>query len=476
MKTYIQFLRTFLILNLILSCSPFHKFDLPDLLIEEPNIEANTNISMIKNALNQAYASNQDLLYTFPIYESPLYAEAYVVSTDATGNFYKKLIVQDKAANPEAGIAILLNDPSLNELFEIGRKLYIKLDGLSVSYDDGETSPDPSNSSPGIYTLGFVERSDLVAIPSSLIKEHLIKSTEWQSLEPQIVDVKAITEAQLNTFVRFEQQQFEKNQLEKSFAGEINDEFDGFRLLRDCKTGTNIRLKTSTFASFKSVMLPQGRGSVDGILSKDYTGKFLVMILNSPEALSFTDADRCDPNYLACEKAEVNRSTILLYQDFENISNNESLLAAGWSNINSNKASTVFKPKTTNGNRFMELSAYDSGENPLEVWLISPPVSLAANNQALLSFETNTGYDNGTALRVFVSTDFTGDPAKAQWTPLDAFLSEGPSAGYSAKFTKSGEISLSCLTGDFYLGFQYLGADGIVSTTVQIDKVKIIDK
>jgi len=475
MKTIKIFFQTLLIGLILNSCVQFDSYELPDLLIEEPNITPNTTLSTVKKALEQAFASNEDLLYTFPIEESPVYTEAYVVSSDATGNFYKKIIVQDKAVNPTSGLAILVNDPALNERFELGRKIYIKLDGLSISYDDGSSSPDPSNTAPGVYTLGFIDRSELVAIPAAAIKEHLFRSTELATLVPQVVQATAITQNQLNTLVRLENQQFEKNQLDKSFAGEPYDEFDGFRMLRDCATATNIRLQTSTFSSFKSVIIPSGKGHIEGILTKDYSAKYLVVIVHSPAAVSFTDPARCDPNYLSCELVAMQRSKVLLYEDFENIKNNASLLAAGWSNINSNQGLTVFKPKTSNGNRILELSAYDTAENPLEVWLVSPPISLLANNHAVLSFETNTGYDNGTALRVFVSTDYAGDPSKTQWIPIDAVLSEGPSSGYQVKFTKSGAVSLSCLSGTVHIGFQYLGADGLISTTVQLDKFQVVD-
>ena len=39
----------------------------------------------------------------------------------------KKLIVQDKAENPTAGIEIILNKTSLSETYDIGRKIYVCL-------------------------------------------------------------------------------------------------------------------------------------------------------------------------------------------------------------------------------------------------------------------------------------------------------------------------------------------------------------
>jgi hypothetical protein len=51
-----------------------------------------------------------------------------------------------------------------------------------------------------------------------------------------------------------------KSELNKTFAGEPNDEFDGFRTILECDTEKIIQLQTSTFASFKSNVVPSGKG------------------------------------------------------------------------------------------------------------------------------------------------------------------------------------------------------------------------
>ena len=456
------------------SCVPDGTFEIPDTSTTEPDIAVNSSISKIKTALQLEFNSNNKVIYTFPIHENnPTYIEGFVVSSDATGNFYKKLILQDLSENPTAGIEIILNKPSLNTSYDIGRKLYIKLDGLSVSYDDGASSIDPTNLTPGKYVLGFLDGNRVQNIPSTAIKNHLIRSAVVAKIKPTVVNLSSITKGHINTFIRLGHVQFENSQLQKSFSGEPNDEFDGFRYLFDCSTEKTIRLQTSTFASFKSTIIPEDKGSIDAVLTKDYSSEFLVTIINSPSSISFNNIDRCDPVFLDCGIPTGGNATILLSEDFGNIKNNSALLAAGWSNINANGNSLLFKSKSSKGNRFMELSAYNSGENPLEVWLISPTINLDASTNEKLSFETNTGYDNGKVITVFVSSNFTGDVKNATWIQLDATLSEGPSSGYGNSFTKSGIVNIACLTGNFHVAFKYIGADGGVTTTFQIDNVKI---
>ena len=466
-----------LLLTLLLfnfSCVLDGNFEIPDTSTTEPDLEINSSILKIKTALQQEFNSNNKVIYTFPVHQdNPTYIEGFVISSDATGNFYKKLIIQDSSDDPTAGIEIIINKSSLSTSYDIGRKLYIKLDGLSVSYDDGASTIDPTNLTLGKYILGFLDGNKVQNIPSTAIKEHIIRSSIVEEINPTIITLSSITESHLNTFIRLENTQFEKTQLQKSFSGESNDEFDGFRYLFDCETEKTIRLQTSTFASFKSVIIPAKKGSFDAILTKDYSSEFLVTIINSPSNISFNNSDRCDPVFLDCGIAITGNSTILLNEDFGNIKNNSALQAAGWSNINANGNSVLFKPKYSKGNRFIELSAYNSGENPLEVWLVSPTINLDASTNEKLSFETNTGYDNGKVMTVFVSSNFTGDIKTATWIQLDAPLSEGPSSGYGNSFTKSGSINIACLTGDFHVAFKYIGADGGITTTFQIDNVKI---
>ena len=225
-----QTIKTLLLLVLLFtfSCVPDGTFEIPDTSTTEPNIEVNSSISKIKTALQKEFNSNNKVIYTFPIHKNnPTHIQGFVVSSDATGNFYKKIILQDTSENPMAGIEILLNKPSLNTSYDIGRKLYIKLNGLSVSYDDGASSIDPTNLTPGKYVLGFLDGSRVQNIPSTAIKNHLIRSSIVAKIKPTVVNLSSITEGHINTFIRLGHAQFEKTQLQQSFSGEPNDEFDG---------------------------------------------------------------------------------------------------------------------------------------------------------------------------------------------------------------------------------------------------------
>lgn len=469
------FLSFLMIAFTITSCVEDGQFSVPNLNIEEPNITPNSSIMAIKTALEQEYNSSGDLVYTFFENENnPTYAEGYVVSSDATGNFYKKLIIQDKPENPTAGIEIVLNQTSLSETYDVGTKVYIKLDGLSVSYDDGESANfiSPTNGIPGKYVLGMLAGDQVDDIPSTSIKNHIFRSATVAEIIPTTIQLADITGAHVNTMIQLPSAQFLKSDLTKTFAGEPNDEFDGFRTIFECDTEKTIPLQTSTFASFKSNVVPEGKGTFTAVLSKDFRSEFLVAIANKPADLDFTDADRCDPPVLDCGSGAVGGSVILLDEDFENISSTAALTAAGWTNVNVNGGSTLYEPRSFSGNQYLQISAFRSGETPLEVWLVSPEIDLDTTTGEELTFETNTGFDNGKALSTYISSDFTGDVTTATWLRLDAVLSEGPSSGYNT-FVSSGSINISCLTGKVHVAFKYEGADNAVTTTFQVDNVKV---
>ena len=468
------FLSFLMIAFTITSCVDDGSFTVPNVTVEEPNITPNSTISAIKSALQQEFNSNGDLVYTFfENTDNPTYVEGYVVSTDATGNFYKKLIVQDKAENPTAGIEVVLNKTSLGETYEVGRKIYIKLDGLSVSYDDGESASwiNPANGIPGKYVLGTLDGDQVDDIPSTSVKDHIFRSAIVADIVPSTVKIADITGDHVNTLIQLPSAQMLKSDLTKTFAGEATDEYDGLRTVFECETEKTIQLQTSTFASFKSNVVPQGRGAFTAVLSKDYRSEVLVAIANTPSDLAFTDANRCDPPVLECTGA-VGGSVVVLDEDFESITSTAALTAAGWTNVNVNGGSTIYDPRSFSGNGYLQISAFRSGESPLEAWLVSPAINLDATTGEELTFETNTGYDNGKALSVFVSSDFTGDVSTATWLRVDAALSEGPSSGYNS-FSSSGSINISCLSGDVHVAFKYDGADGGVTTTFQIDNVKV---
>ena len=115
--------------------------------------------------------------------------KAYVISSDAGGNFYKEIIVQDQPENPKSGIQIVLDDNSLHETFDVGRKVLVKLDGLSLGFNNG------------VLQLGIQNRGDVVAIPNSLIDDHVIRTAEKSEIVPLNIEIDQFSDEYKNLFI-----------------------------------------------------------------------------------------------------------------------------------------------------------------------------------------------------------------------------------------------------------------------------------
>lgn len=443
---------------LVISCVKTDDFTLPEANSEEiiPDGEV-TAISAIKSNFDE----ETEEIYTFS--ETNTYMEAYVVSSDEGGNFYKELVLQDRPSNPTAGILLLVDDNSLFETFNFGRKIYVKLDGLSLWKNNG------------VIQLGKQNRGDVVDIPNSLIDNHLIRTMETAEITPLSLEISQFNENYKNLYIRVNDVQFNRNLVRNdsrfTFAGETIDEYDGERQLESCATGATAILSSSTFSDFKSLLLPRGSGSVEGVLSRDFYDTYYVIAINTPEALDFT-GERCDPDYLKCGDNISPGPEVLFEENFSGITSAEKLEAEGWTNINVSGGEEKYKPGTFDGDRYIRISAFNTEENPLEAWLVTPAIDFRNSSSQLLFFEIMASYDNATILEVYATTEYSGNPLTTEWLPLDANIPVGPTSLYGKNF-KSSHLDISCLEGEVHFAFRYLGGAPDKTTTYDIDNIRV---
>lgn len=467
MKTnkFLRLISVFTMLLFITSCVEDSDFSTPDTTISDPGLSANLTF---KNVIDRYLTAvgDGDSVGKFELDEEELIIEGYVISSDKAGNFYEEIIIQNKtddstsAEDPRLGFNVSINVSSLSDTFEVGRKVYIKLNGLAIGL------------SHGVYTIGETDGSQINQIQAYNYLAHVVRSPDVATITPKIVQIGELSAADENTLIQLDNAQFDLIHLGSSYAGEASDEFDGFRTIKSCIDDTTLLLQTSTFADFKSITLPSDNGSIKGILSRDFGDDFNVLVINGTNDVVFTDTNRCDPDVLNCSGTS-GGSTEIFFQNFESISNESELDGLGWTNINVNGGSNRWGYNTFSGNSYMQLSAYNSNENPLEGWLVTPAIDLDSTTEEELTFDVNVGYYNGSALSVLVSTDFTGDVTTATWTLInDVSLPTGPASGYG-NFTTAGNINVSCLDGDVFFAFKYLGGDNGITSTFQVDNIKV---
>lgn len=449
---------SFLVFLLLFSCVKTDDFELPELETGEVEIEGNqTNIAAVKGNFN----FSTEAIYTFS--ETDTWFEAYVISDDAGGNFYKELIVQDKPENPTSGIQILVDHNSLFETYNFGRKIYVKLDGLSLGYNNG------------VLQLGIQNRGDVVAIPNSLIDEHIFRTEVTSEIKPLQISLSDLNPDLKNLFVKIDEVQFDRNLVREnqvfSFASSPSDQYDGERQLESCNTGETILMSTSTFSNFKMLLIPQGSGSIEGVLTRDFYDEHFVIVVNSPDALKMNE-ERCDTDFLDCGSNAIEGSKVIFEENFEGVTSNTTLNSRGWTNVNVSGGEKKFTPTLSSGNRILRISAYNTVESPLEAWLVTPAIDLNNSEMELLSFDILSSYDKGLILEVFITQDFTGTPQDTEWIELDANIPLGPSNSNSTIF-KNSKIDISCLDGEIWIGFRYLGSTYDKTTTYDLDNIRV---
>lgn len=144
----------------------------------------------------------------------------------------------------------------------------------------------------------------------------------------------------------------------------------------------------------------------------------------------------------------------------------------GWVNYNAT-ATRLWHARTFDNNIYAEFSSFYSanGTND-EAWLITPAIDLTSTSGEMLSFTTKTRFSNGYPLTVLVSTDYDGTTSgisTATWTPITF-----TSPTVNDVFVSSGLIDISEYNSDnVRIAFKYTGSKSGVTTTLQLDNVKI---
>ncbi|MCK5401396.1 MAG: choice-of-anchor J domain-containing protein [Flavobacteriaceae bacterium] len=444
------------------SCVDDDDYSTPNIIVTDPGLKANATFRNLVSRYLQA-VSDGDEIAVIEIDEGPLLIEGYVVSSDQAGNFFEEIVIQNKvdgssdSADPRLGFNVEVNVKGLYETYEVGRKVFIKMNGLAI----GESH--------GVYTIGKPEGNDIGQIQEFEYRDFIIRSTEVVILTPKLITIGELTEADENTLIQLENMQVHRNSIAFTYAGEPSDEFDGFRTLESCDENGTIALQTSTFSDFKSLQVPQNKGTIQAIFTRDFGDDNNVLVINSAADIVFDNTERCDPVFLNCT-GSTSSAVTLFNEDFQSITSESQLDALGWTNVNVSGGSERYEDSSFSGDTYIKISAFGTGENPLEAWLVTPAINLDGTTQEELSFNISANFETGQILTAFITENFTGDPTTTEWDFLDADIPIGD-GGFGSFVAKT--VNISCLSGDVHVAFKYLGAAGGAETRYHIDDIKV---
>ena len=369
----------------------------------DPAIVANTSIQTLK------------AMHTVPgaydVISSDIIISGVVVADDKSGNFYKQLFIQDSTG----GLQVLLDANSLYGTYPVGRRIYIKCNGLCISDYNGTMELGVKASIAGVPSVQ--------GIPGNLISRYVVGGSLNNPVTPTLVTSAQLgTNMQnkyLGTLIQLDDYAF------TSLTGTYSDtsvyKTTTNRDIKNC-SGSTLIVRTSAYSSFAARTVSQGRGSILAIYTTYGTTKQL--IIRDTTDVRFT-------NQYACALPP----GTLLFEDFESIgANNLPLAVTGWKNIGEvggvSYQNAVFGPV-----KCAKISAFSTGAATVSSWLISPSISLTGAVTPKLSFTTAGGYNVGaTTFKVFVSTDYAGSntPSTSTWTQVPATIAVAPGTGYGS--------------------------------------------
>jgi hypothetical protein len=447
MKVYFYYLiLIFQVLFLICGCEN-KETELPKLECKQPNFIVNRTVAEVKTSANAIVAQ----------YKFDDIIEAYVISSDESGNYFKTLYFQTLATDtsPAVGFSVPVDATNLFTDYRIGNKVYIKLNnqftdilfgGLRIgsitvnSFNDG-----------GVGRLSQNEYKNVLnASCTSISEEKLVKKLSIKEL---------LNEEHLNTLVELSDVQFTSEANGRNYYEPSNDIGGATNWNLQDKLGNQVIFRTSSFSDFAKNVVPSGSGKVRGILTKFATDYQLVA--RSEKDVSMTGT----------------RATPFFAEDFETVVNNVKISLPGWTNI-AQKGSKHWIGTVFSGNGFAEFNTTGTKVISNVAWLISPKIDMDAHTNEILTFRAaQHDLDLDTPLNsieVYISSDFTGlNVATATWLPLSAILPKQATPKF--EFVGSGGIDLSGFKGKVNIAFKYTGSGKNLTLdgAFQVDDVQI---
>ncbi len=452
MKKFFSYLPIFLLgFGFLFSGCIDDKFDAPPIDGEDPDITANATVADIL-ALWQPgniVEITDDLIF-----------DAFVISSDEAGNFYKTLVVEDE----DSGIRFSINATGLYNEFPQFRHVYVKAKGLYI----GDYNELPTiGAGVGTNNQGnpIIER-----IPNALIKEHIIKGKKNRD-SPIPIREKTIAEVTLNDvnrLIRLTDVEFDAGDLNKTMA---EPSADANRTLVDC-IGNDIPMRNSRYSSFQDAEVPRMHGSVEAIVG--IYGSTIQLGLNAYEDIKMTEP-RCTGSGTVTvgDWTYYGVSSIVdsVDENFNALNSGDDVQLAGWLNATDVPNGSFWRAKEYQSDNYIQATAYNDITPSTHNWVITPGVTDFGNK--ILSFRSAWGFGSlEHVLKVYVSTDFDGsDIGAATWVEINPTVATLASGEH--QWVSSGDYPLSAFSGVGYVAFEYTGAANNSPSSLRLDDVKI---
>lgn len=394
--------------------------------------------------------------------------EGYIISSDSTGNFFKTVSIQNDLNNPTYGLQVEMDRTNLFNNFPLGSKIKINLKGLNVGYDRGMLKV-------GENYVDAAGNTRVGRMAEFKIDGHVAKTCDGIEMATPVVYNNLdefFNNSVFNTLVTIKNVQFVDSELGTTYADAVGSQTLDKKLIDN--TGKTLKLRNSGYASFAGDLVPEGSGSITVVVS-GYDGnqngtispsEYQVYIRDTNDVQfndpRFGDGGGTTGEFFSCLNEDFTSYSV----DNESFPKYENLAITG---------ARKWRVAEFGGNKYVQVSAFNAGSAVVSYFVV--PVNFSEADT--FSFKTKDGYYTGDPLKVYYSTNYVPGGNINNATLVDITnsftISSGSTNGYAPDFTDSGDYSLASLSGNGVIVFAYEGSGSGVTTTMQIDDIKIIN-
>lgn len=295
--------------------------DTPELTEPVPTIEANTTIADLKAAMwkdDTNYAT--PLGYKDEASKTPYIIKGRVISSDASGNIYKSMYIQDATG----AITLSINQASLYNFYPFGQEIVLNLAPTDFAYPDRENGGEVSTSLnfyigkfAGLEQIGglgtyngnqqvsfmsyelFKRGVQLSGNPDTRVNyvrfgEPYPSDGSMYCIQASIADINGCTTPE--EIRRMQSQLVELKNVHFQDGGK--ETFAPYqetvsRTLLDA-AGNTIIVRNSGYASFYNQTLPEGTGTVRGLLSY-FNGSWQLILRSAADCIFDTKGTKDEP-------------------------------------------------------------------------------------------------------------------------------------------------------------------------------------
>lgn len=257
----------------------------PPMVVPSATIEANTSILDLKTAY---WTADRNYVKTIGLNDAGEHTiiRGRVISSDQTGNIYKSVIIYDGSA----ALNLSINAYDLYQTYQFGQEVVIDVTELNIGGYNGLMQLGGEGTYNNAPSMTFMDSEVFAAHAQvdGLSNPQLVDTIP--ATIPDVLAAKQSTEGLIlwqSRLVRIDNVRWDAPG--KPYAEGTSSTN---RYIID-ESGNQLLVRNSAYASFKNELLPQGYGSVTGILSY-YGTDWQLMLIDSNGCQDFEESDEPD--------------------------------------------------------------------------------------------------------------------------------------------------------------------------------------